>query len=39
MRVANGLPLLAIGTRIKPLRLLRAHEMCTGASKPGTRRL
>ena len=35
MRVAIGLPRLAIGTRIRPLRLLRAHDTCTGASKPG----
>ena len=39
MRVASGLPRLAIGTRISPLRLLRAHDTWTGASKPGTSRL
>jgi len=39
MRVASSLPRLGTGTRIKPLRLLRAHDTCTGASKPGTRRL
>ena len=39
MRVARGLARLAIGTRMSPLRLLRAHEMCTGASNPGTSRL
>ena len=35
MRVALGLPRLATGTRISPLRLLRAQLTCTGASKPG----
>ena len=39
MRVARGLLRLAIGTRISPLRLFRAHDTWTGASKPGTRRL
>ena len=39
MRVAKGLPRFGIGTRIRPLRLFLAHEMCTGASKPGTSRL
>ena len=39
MRVALGLPRFGIGTRIRPLRLLRAQLMCTGASKPGTSRL
>ena len=38
-RVASGLSRLAIGTRISPLRLLRAHDTWIGASKPGTNRL
>ena len=39
MRVAESLPRFGIGTRMSPLRLLRAHEIWTGASKPGTSRL
>ena len=37
--VADGLAFLGTGTRMSPLRLLRAHDTCTGASKPGTKRL
>ncbi len=36
---ATGLPRGGIGTRMRPLRLLRAQLMCRGASKPGTSRL
>jgi hypothetical protein len=39
MRVAFELPRFGMGTRIRPERLLRAHEMWTGASNPGTSRL
>ncbi len=38
MRVDWAL-LLATGTRMSAERLLRAHEMYTGASKPGMSRL
>ncbi len=41
-RCASPVGLAALGRAARgsrPLRLLRAHEMCTGASKPGTRRL
>ena len=38
-RVAEGFAFLGTGTRMSPLRLLRAHDTCTGASKPGTKRL
>src|SRR4051812_1554679 len=39
IRVALRLPRLATGTHTRPLRLLRAHVTCTGASNPGTSRL